>query len=507
MAVEDTYSAHLEQALRALGDGDAIQDVGGETVSGYALLHRINAVANLFWDIGLRPGDGVVQLAHNRIDAFAVMAGALRAGVRYTPLHPLGSEKDQLFIIGDTEARVLVLDNLAFPERSKALAEASGVGSVITFTDCHYGEVLREQLPDGASGPHYLPKGSDIAWVSYTGGTTGTPKGAMHSQAGMAKTAELSIASWEFPDSPRLLACSPISHAAGFMVLPVLSLQGQVLLLPGFSPESVCTAIEREGVNALFLVPTMIYALLDYVDLDRRDLSNLEHMIYASAPMDPERLREALHVFGPIMLQCYGQTESIHIACLSRANHRPADSRRLGSAGRVTPGMALKVCQDDGQIVVPGAVGEVWISGPCVMQGYWGDPEETAATLVDGWLRTGDLGYLDEEGFLHLVDRKKDLIISGGFNVYSQEVEKALASHPGVAQCAVVGLADPRWGERVHALVVPSSQGSVADTELIEFVRDLKGPLLAPKSLEFVDQLPLTNLGKVDKRAIRAARQ
>ncbi len=505
MAPVPTYSSLLERALAAIGNRKAIQDIGGESISGLDLLERIERIASAFSAMGLRPGDGIVQLAHNRIDAYAIMAGALRAGMRYTPLHPLGSQEDQEFVIRDAGARLLVLDDIAFPQRSRSLAEAHPGLPAITFASNDFGENLGELLAVPGAGIRYTPIGSDIAWISYTGGTTGRPKGVVHTQRGMAETARLSIEEWDFPDEPKLLACSPISHAAGFMVLPVLSLGGQVLLLPGFSPESTLSAVERQGVNALFLVPTMIYALLDQLAQEQRDLSNLEHIIYASSPINTERLREAVHVFGPILHQCYGQTESIHITCLKKGDHQPAIPGRLASAGRTTAGMEVKICDEDGSEVAPGEVGEVWVSGPCIMRGYWDRPEESEAALTEGWLHTGDLARADANGFISLIDRKKDLIISGGFNVYPSEVEQVLCLHPGVAACAVVGLPDSRWGERVHAIVVPKAAGQVGETELLAHVRKHKGPLMTPKSLEFASALPLTNLGKVDKRAMRAA--
>jgi len=502
----DTYTQLLSEALSSVGDAIAVSDVDGRSVSGYELLGRINRIAGLLADLGLLPGDGLAQLASNRLDAFAVMAACLRAGIRYTPLHPLGSLEQQSHIVRDAQAKALVIDSHAFYEHGAKLAKACESLEVLTLSSAEYGRRLGDLL-EGSSAPQYEPKGADIAWVTYTGGTTGDPKGVVHTQAGMAATAEISTKAWEFPQDPHFLACSPISHAAGFLVLPVLRLGGTVSLMPSFSPSAVFDCIERQGVNTLFLVPSMIYALLDHPDIERRDLSNLEHIIYASAPIAPERLREALHVFGPILYQCYGQTECIHIASMTRVDHDPAVARRLESAGRATPGMTMAVLDPTGEPVEPGEVGEICIKGPCVMSQYWGRPEATADTLRNGWLHTGDVGRMDNEGFVYIVDRLKDMIISGGFNIYSRDVEQAIQQEAEVQEVAVVGLPDSRWGERVHAIVVLTAGAKTDADALIASIRARSGPLLTPKTLEFRDHLPLTNLGKVDKKALKSTLQ
>lgn len=496
------YTDLLNGALAEIGDAVAVADVTGELFSGHALRQRIEGIALLLRASGLERGDGLAQLASNCVDAFAVMAACLRAGVRYTPLHPLGSLDQQRFVINDSQAKLLVVDSEAYAERGERLACAFPRLNVITLSKANFGEYLENLLVDRPWLDDRQNSG-DIAWVSYTGGTTGDPKGVMHTQAGMGATAEIARAAWQFPKQPHFLACSPISHAAGFLVLPVLMLGGRVSLLPKFSPEAVIRCIENEGVNTLFLVPSMIYALLDHPNIGQRDLSNLEHIIYASAPIAPERLRDALHLFGPILHQCYGQTESIHITCMTREEHNPSVSRRLESAGRATAGMQVSVVDAQGSALPPRELGEICVKGPSLLAGYWQRPEASAEALQSGWLHTGDVGFMDEEGFLFIVDRLKDMIISGGFNIYSRDVERALMEHDCVDFAAVVGLPDRRWGERVHALVVLKASQACSEEELIAFLRQGVGPLLTPKSIEFDTALPLTNLGKVDKKAIK----
>jgi len=499
----NTYTQLLTQALSSVGQAVAVSDVNGQSVSGAELLQRIDSVAGLLCYLGLQPGDGLAQLASNRLDAFAVMAGCLRAGIRYTPLHPLGSFEQQFHIVRDVKAKALVIDSQAFYEPGEKLADAFSDLQVLTLSKADYGQYLIPLL-DARSPPTFEPAGVDIAWVTYTGGTTGEPKGVVHTQAGMAATAEISTAAWEFPEQPHFLACSPISHAAGFLVLPVLRLGGKISLMPIFSPEALFECVEKRGVDTLFLVPSMIYALLDHPEIERRDLSNLEHIIYASAPIAPDRLREALHVFGPILFQCYGQTESIHIASMARADHDPSITERLHSAGRATSGMSIAVLDTQGSPVETGEIGEICVKGPCVMSGYWEQVDATAEALRDGWLHTGDVGRLDSDGFVYIVDRLKDMIISGGFNVYSRDVEHALHQEAEVAEVAVIGLPDSQWGERVHAVVVLNEGADCTPEHLMAAVRERSGPLLTPKTLEFRDHLPLTNLGKIDKQALKS---
>ena len=230
----------------------------------------------------------------------------------------------------------------------------------------------------------------------------------------------------------------------------------------------------------------------------------METVIYASAPMSPTRLKEALEMFGPIFYQCYGQTESIHLSTLRKEDHDLSKPERLASCGRPPAGMTMELLDEDGKVVEQGKVGEVCVRGPSVMNGYLNKPKETAEALKGDWLHTGDLAYRDEEGFYYLVDRAKDMIISGGFNVYPKEVEDVLTAHPDVALAAVIGIPNEKWGEAVLAVVVLKDGATVEKEELMALVKDKKGAVHAPKTVEFVDALPVTGLGKTDKKTIRA---
>jgi len=313
------------------------------------------------------------------------------------------------------------------------------------------------------------------------------------------------LADFEIPPAPRYLAVAPISHVTGTNVLPVLLRGGTIHLLPRFDPERILQTVAAERINFMLMVPTMIYGLLDHPALGRHDLGSLELLLYGASAMSPTRLLEGIERIGPVFSQLYGQTECYPIALMPRADHDPAHPERFSACGFPISGVEVRLLDDEGRQVPVGEPGEICVRGPVVMREYWRQPEQTAAALAGGWLHTGDIARADEVGRLYIVDRKKDMIVSGGFNVYPREVEDALASHPAVGMATVVGVPDDKWGETVLALVVRRAGASPSAGELIHHVRDRKGALLAPKRIEFVDSLPLTPLGKVDKKAIRAA--
>jgi fatty-acyl-CoA synthase len=288
--------------------------------------------------------------------------------------------------------------------------------------------------------------------------------------------------------------------------LPVWMRGGTNIVLGGFDPGLLLDTIERERATSTLMVPTMIYVLLDTPGIRDRDLSSLRTLSYGAAPMGRERLEQALDTFGPIFLQGYGQTEApMQITVLRKDDHLRAAARPeiLTSCGRPVTISEVRIADDELRDVRDGEVGEIVVRGPHVTLGYVNKPDETAATIRDGWLCTGDLGRRDEEGYLYIVDRKKDMLISGGFNVYPKEVEQVLFSHPAVADACVIGVPDAKWGEAVKAVVV-LTDGSHADPEdLIAHVKERKGSVMAPKSVEFVDAIPLTSVGKHDKKALR----
>ena len=339
----------------------------------------------------------------------------------------------------------------------------------------------------------------------YTGGTTGVPKAAMLPERAFATLAHGTALGWDLPGQMRYLAVAPISHAAGMLILPTLMRGGSVILQRKFDPSAWLQGVAAEQATISLLVPTMIYALLDHPELDRSDLSSLHTLMYGASPISPTRLAEGIERLGPVFCQLYGQTESGgQGTALWRHQHDPSDARRLTSCGTPMPFNRVAILDAENNPAPDGEAGEICIQGASVMRGYWKQPELTEATLAGGWLHTGDVGVRDEEGFFYIVDRKKDMIVSGGFNVFPREIEDVLGQHPAVSACAVIGVPDEKWGEAVRALIVLKPGAQAEPEELIALVRERKGPVYAPKAVEFIESLPLTPVGKADKKVLRA---
>lgn len=498
-----TYVGYCLQGLRRCGANVAFSH-GDTQLTGHdalALVHRMSAVLR---SRGLRPGMGIAVLSGNRPEAFLLQVAAQLAGARHTGLHGMASLDDQAFVLGDSQAHTFVYDPRFYSQRSAELMGQISPEQVFSLGPGPVGEDLLQLASSADETPHSLASSEMIASIFYTGGTTGRSKGVVQTQASSLFVALLAQANWEWPPTPTLLLASAITHAAGQLIGPTLALGGRVVLLDKFDPGQFLGVIEREQVSVTFLVPTMIYSLLDHLDIGKRDTSSLATLVYGAAPIDPERLREAHRRFGPVLTQGYGQTESgVGSLVLSKADHAAASEHGQIPTGRPPAGIEVSVRNEQDEPVSVGGTGEICLRGSTIMAGYWNQPALTAEVLHDGWLHTGDVGYQDELGFVTLVDRKKDMIVSGGFNVYPREIEDVLVSHPAVRQAAVVGIPDSKWGEAVHALVVGTSDQEVDAATLIKLVRDKKGPVSAPKSLEWVESLPQTALGKIDKAAIR----
>ncbi|MEJ2864767.1 AMP-binding protein [Actinomycetospora flava] len=506
-AVGPSYGDVVVEALTRYPRRDAF--VLGDRRATYAeIADRVARTQSVLEGLGVREGSAVGVLSPNAPEVFVVQTATVLNGARYTGLHPLSSLEDHIFLCDDAGIEVLVA-HPAYAERAAAVAErAASVRHLVSLGPSEAGPDLLEL---GAQAPARALRAPDLgeettAWLQYTGGTTGTPKGAVIPHRALVQLAQSVTNSWGLPERPVYLAASPITHAAVLPVTATLVRGGTVVLQQGFDPDAWLTAVETERVNFTFMVPTMIYALLEKADPASRDLSSMETLCYGAAPMTPQRLAEAQEAFGPVMLQGYGQSESIGMATsLRKDEHDPVGRPDLlTSCGRPVAGVRIELHDDDGMPVADGEVGEVCIRSRAVMNGYWQREEESAQALRGGWLRTTDLAVRDAEGFLHLVDRKKDMIITGGFNVYPREIEDVLTGHESVSQAAVVGVPDDRWGEAVAAFVVARPGAEVDVTALTALVRERKGPHQAPKQVRIVPELPTTGVGKIDKKALRA---
>ncbi len=490
-------------ALRARPDVPAIVD---DRISlSYAALAQLSArIARWYGARGMGRSDTVAFLVGNRADAVAAMIAAQLAGLRSVSLHPMASEADHVFVLQEANAKLLVVDNAAFGERARTLAQACGV-QLLPLDDGEFGPSLTSAAAVMDGGEVVVGDDpTEVIKLGFTGGTTGRSKGILHTHRTSVTMLQYALATYEWPQRIRYLVTTPISHAASAMILPTLMRQGTVYLCNKFSPADFLRRVARDRINLAFLVPTQIYGLLDCAELDAADLSSLELVLYGAAPIAQVRLADALRRIGPVFGQLYGQAEApMCITYLSRADHDLEHPERLRSCGRVIFGNQVRLLDKDLHEVAPGEVGELCVRGPLVMEGYLNRPEENEKVFAGGWLHTGDMARMDSEGYLYLVDRAKDMIISGGFNVYPSEVENCLAQHPAIALSAVIGIPDLKWGEAVVAVVMIQPGAVVEKEEIMAYVVQEKGVVNAPKQVFFVQDLPLTALGKIDKKALR----
>ena len=495
------------RAVRRYGQRVALVDET-ETLTYAQLGERIAHYAQAFREAGLQRGDGIAQLSANRADAVAAIGAAFVCGLRYTPLNARSSAEDHAFVLKDSEVSAVIVDESAFEDSVVPFKAVLGSKArVFTFNAVSGTRSLRSSLQ--SEQPLSLAVDAcleDIAFIVYTGGTTGRPKGVVHRHRSLLALLQIELAEFDWPNEIRFLAATPISHAAFAFILPVLLKGGVLILQRSFSPRNFFSDVSRHCITATFLVPSMITALLQSPDITSANTRSLQMLVYGAAPMTPARLIEGIQHFGPIFVQLYGQAEApAVITVLRQADHDVSRPDRLMSCGVPTIGTQVRLLGINGDEVAPGDSGELCVRGPLVMDGYWNRPQETEEAFAAEWLHTGDIAKADAEGYLTIVDRKKDMIVSGGFNVFPREVEDVLAFHPAVLQACVIGIPDDKWGEAVKAVIVKRAEEPVTAEELIAYVRERKGPVYAPKVLQFVESIPLTTIGKPDRKALRAS--
>ncbi|MFL6719262.1 MAG: long-chain-fatty-acid--CoA ligase [Burkholderiaceae bacterium] len=476
------------------------------------LADRVARLAAALAGLGVNAGDRVAMLAQNSDRYIEYFHAVWWAGAVANPVNTRWSAQEIAYSLVDCDSRVLIVDDQHLPLVARILAQAPCVRTVIHAGDqatpagmLSFDALIREARPSHDA----MRSGDDLAAILYTGGTTGFPKGVMLSHANfwissVARMAEMGGQ----PGSISLIA-TPLFHVGGAGRLVGQSIGGNTLVvLPSFTAESVLREVERCGVTDLMLVPTMLQMLLDHPSFERRKMATIRRISYGASPIALPLLERTLDLFpGVEFASAYGMTETAASVCGNPpANHGP-DARRSGlvrSVGRAGYGCEIRVVDSEGCEAPRGQVGEVIIRGGCVMLGYWNRPEETAAALRGGWLHTGDGGYIDRDGHLYIVDRIKDMIVTGGENVYSAEVENVLSRHPAVSVCAVIGIPSAQWGESVHAVVVlkPEMQGS--EEALRAHCRSLIAGYKCPKTIEFRSAMPLSAAGKVVKAQLRA---
>ncbi|WP_063053549.1 acyl-CoA synthetase [Nocardia arthritidis] len=504
-------SDYLDKGV-SLGRDAPCLTAGGVTRTYGEVFDHTVAIAGALQHTGIAAGDRVAVLSANDPLALTCVFGISRAGAVWCPVNPRNEaeENRQLFELfgcrllffqrafADLVARIR--DRL--PQLRWLVCLDGEVEGAVSFQDWLTGN-------SGDLVPNRHPA-EGLCMLAGTGGTTGRPKGVRLTESNMMTSTALALMSYPFGHRPRYLALAPLTHSAGVLTFPILSLGGQIVIMSAPDIGQFLTLIEHHRITHAFLPPTVIYGVLDHPDLDATDLSSLRCLWYGAAPMSPTRLEEALTRIGPVLGQLFGQTEAPNmIAALAPADHFRTDgsiaTERLTSVGRPTPLTTVAIMDGNGTLLGAGKRGEIVIRGPLVMDGYHDNPAASAEVSTHGWHHTGDIGYLDDDNYLYIVDRAKDMIITGGFNVYSAEVEQALLAHPAVKESAVIGLPDEKWGERVTAAVQLRPERTVSVEELISFVKARIGSVKAPKQLEIWDDLPRSKVGKILKNEIRSA--
>jgi fatty-acyl-CoA synthase len=419
----------------------------------------------------------------------------------------MGSLGDHEYACNEAELKLLCVDPDYAARAGELLECCPSVECVLTYGPADVGDDLLA-LAASAGGSKLDPGPNtpdDTSWLLYTGGTTGVPKAAELAESAVAQSSISVSTGWDLPRHRRYLACGPITHAAGMLITPTLMSGGCVILHRRFDPERWLADLSAERATLALLVPTMIYALLDHPRLGDTDFSSLETIMYGASPMSPARLVEGIERIGRVFAQLYGQTECGGIATsLWRGHHDVSNPARLASCGVAMPNVRVEVLDEEGRPVPDGEAGEICVQGLSVMKGYFKQPDLTREAFAGGWLHTGDMAVRDGDAFFSIVDRKKDMIVSGGFNLFPREIEDVLTGHASVSAVAMIGVPDEKWGEAVKAVVVPRPGEDVDAEALIGLVKEQKGPIYAPKTVDVVEELPLTPVGKADKKVLRA---
>jgi fatty-acyl-CoA synthase len=471
-------------------------------------------VADALVRVGVQPGHSVAILSANDPVAFTSVFGISRAGAVWCPINPRNEAKENAELLDLFDCTVLVFQAAFAPLVQEIRGSLPKLSTVVCLDGEVEGALTWEEFlqPAVEAEPVDEATPDDLAMIVGTGGTTGRPKGVLLTGTNLETMTAITLMSYPFGSRPVYLALAPLTHAAGVLCFPVMALGGEIVVMRTPDVRTFLDLVGEHEVTHTFLPPTLIYMVLDSPALDTAELSSLQCFWYGAAPMSPTRLEESLNRIGPVMAQLFGQTEApMMISTMAPRDHFESDGSiahdRLTSAGRPAPLVTVAIMGEHGALLPRGERGEVVIRSSLVMRGYHRNPEATAEASAHGWHHTGDVGYLSEEGYLFLVDRAKDMVITGGFNVYSTEVEQALMEHPAIADCAVIGLPDEKWGERVTAVlqVRPGQQLDVA--EVTAFVKQRLGSVKAPKQIEIWDDLPRSKVGKVLKTEIKQTLQ
>jgi len=513
--VSENLGAALERAARLDGGAEAV--VEGDTRWTYGELRgRVASFDAALDDLGLAQGDVVAVLALNSAAHLVTWLAVPRSGRVLNDLNFRLAPAELEFILGDSGARVLIVDDMFLDAGRKLAGACESVehliyaGSAPATPD---GFLSFEELCTSGAGAAPARVDPDaIAGIFYTGGTTGLPKGAMLTHRNLVHNAKHALIHLGYTEDDSYLHAAPMFHLAdGASTYALTWVGGRHVIQQAFEPAAWMRLVAQEKVTRALLVPTMITMVLNHPEIGDHDLGSVNTMLYGASPMPAEVLKQGLETLSCGWIQAYGMTEAAPLLTFLSAKDHAAGmagderlARRLRSAGRPAVGCEVEVRRADGVTVCDvDEPGEVYARGPNIMKGYWNRDEETAHALVEGWYRSGDAATMDADGYVYIVDRVKDMIISGGENIYCTEVENAVYRHAAVLECAVFGIPDERWGEAVHAVVVLKDGAHAEAAEIIDFCRPLIAGFKLPRSVEFVDALPKSGAGKILKKDLR----
>jgi long-chain acyl-CoA synthetase len=487
--------------------------VWGEEVTTYGQANaRAAALASGLVQLGIRPGDRVAVLTPNCPQLLESFFAVWKAGGCVVPLNARSVTGEIVYHLNDSRTNAVIF--------SEDFRETMELVKGRLFSENHFiclakplpGQIAFEDLVAkniGVADPAVTIDDEALAWLFYTSGTTGKPKGAMLTHGNLTFMAVGWVADLMHLEPEDVgLHAAPLTHGAGFHSL-ALTLKGATQVIqkpPRFDVANFCGTVQQHRVTNAWLVPTQIKLLLNYPELNTWDLSSLKWLVYGGAPMYTRDLKEAIRRIGPVFVQLYGQGETPMTATYLRPKDHVTDgpqAARLASCGRARSGIEVRIVGEDDNELARREVGEICVHGPTVMKGYWEREQATAESLRGGWLHTGDVGYMDEEGYVYILDRTKDMIISGGSNIYPREVEEILLQHPAVSEACVIGVPDELWGEAVKAVIVLKKDMQVTAEEVIAFAGERMSGYKKPKTVEFVAELPKSSYSKVLKRELR----
>ena len=473
---------------------------------------RVNKLIHALHDMGVKKGDVLGILSWSCLGFVEVYGAAMKGGFIASPFNPRLQASELEYIINYSEANTLFVGPELVEVANSLRSRLPKIKNFICLEGSAPNMMAYDDLLTSSSGqePDVQVEEDDAVGIIYTSGTTGVPRGALYTHRRFMEDTKILVIDMGLQPGDKRVQITPLFHIAGNTHFrSSLYTAGCNIILKFFDAAATLKIIQNERATHMDFVPTHLVAMLNLPDLKKYDISSIKCLWYGASPMPLEVLKRGMKVFGPIIAQGYGQSESgPAISHLSKEDHNVLDrpekeQRKLMSAGRPDIGVQVRIVDDDSNDVEPGVVGEITVRSKQVMVEYWHKPQETQANVVNGWLHTGDMGYYDDEGYIYIVDRKKDMIISGGENVYPREVEEILYLHPSVLEVAVIGVPDPYWVERVHAVVTTKKGASATAEELIAFCKKHIAGYKAPKSVEFVDSLPKNPAGKILKRELR----